>query len=109
MDVYLIAFELLNPTSIKNREAIGQLLQKTTGAWWHYIDSVWLVASNDTSAAKIYDSLEKLMVLADDAEVSDNLFIIKVDPSDKQGFLDEDAWKWLDQVATLQGAHEKAR
>lgn len=50
--------------------------------------STWFVKSNDT-AQDIYNHLKPYI------DNDDHLFVIKVDPSDKQGWMSKDIWTWL--------------
>lgn len=50
--------------------------------------STWFVKSNNT-AQDIYNHLKPYI------DNDDHLFVIKVDPSDKQGWMPKDIWTWL--------------
>ena len=50
--------------------------------------STWFVKSNNT-AQDIYNHLKPYI------DNDDRLFVIKVDPSDKQGWMSKDIWAWL--------------
>ena len=60
---------------------------KESPKWWHWIDSVWLLRTEE-SANEIYARLEPH--LDDDI----NLFITEIG-RDHQGWLPEKAWKWI--------------
>jgi hypothetical protein len=56
--------------------------------WWHYLTGpIYLVESN-LNANQLYDLLEKHMNKT-------HFLIIRIDPSDTQGWLVKDAWKWM--------------
>jgi hypothetical protein len=60
---------------------------KTSGEWWHYFDTSWIVVtfySPQQLAALLYPHMEK----------PDRLLVIKLQ-KDYQGWLDEEAWNWL--------------
>ena len=82
--VYLVAYDF--PGSSDKYSALFDELKRSPG-WWHYIDSVWLL-STDESADEIYDRLERFL----DNEIS--LFITETG-NDHQGWLPDRAWKWI--------------
>lgn len=57
--------------------------------WIRYDDCCWLVHST-SDAAKWYARLGDLVKAH-----KGNVFIIKVDPSDRQGWMPRSVWKWL--------------
>ena len=61
------------------------------GSWWHYFRNVWIVDTEMT-----VDQMTKAILKHLDDK--DDLLIIGIqDPY--QGWLPEDAWKWLDEAA----------
>ena len=97
--VFLIAIELKHPESIKNREAIENTIKSLTGWWWHHIESVWLIAGDDPlSASSIYEKLSTVLKLKDTAP-DDSLFIVRINPAERQGWLPKTAWDWLRKVS----------
>ena len=60
---------------------------KTAGTWWHHLDSTWII---DTHLSP-NDWNERLRKHMDD---NDNVLIIEI-CKNYQGWLPEDAWKWL--------------
>jgi hypothetical protein len=60
---------------------------KSCGAWWHYLDSTWLV---DTSlnAGRIFERLRSHV------DGTDRVLVIGV-TSDYQGWLTDEAWEWI--------------
>lgn len=87
MNKYLITYDLKNK-SIKNYESLYSAI-KNTGPWWHYLDSTWIVKSNFT-ATQIWNQLGQHLLR------NDFILVIKIDTSDKWGWLPQDAWNWLD-------------
>ena len=82
--VYLVAYDFLG--SPDNYSYLFDELEKTRG-WWHYIDAVWLLSTNE-SANEIYERLKPY--LDDDI----NLFVTEIG-NDHQGWLPDKAWKWI--------------
>jgi len=83
--IYLITY-----TISKNRDYTPLYdAIKNSGTWWHYIDSSWIVKSDDT-ANTIFQRLKPLIDQKDDY-----LLVIKVDPSSRQGWLPRKAWDWF--------------
>jgi hypothetical protein len=56
--------------------------------WWHYIDSAYIVASNQTAEA-LYNAAAPGM------KGIQYVLIIEVDPKNEQGWLPPKAWEWL--------------
>lgn len=82
--VYLVTYDLNKPGQDYTElyEAI-----KSLGAWWHYLDSTWLVDttySADQIAAKLKPHMDD----------SDYFLVIRVQ-RDYQGWLPKDAWDWI--------------
>ena len=61
---------------------------KTLGPWWHYLDSTWIIKT-DMNSSQIWN------VLAYHILSTDYLLIVKIENSDKWGWLPPDAWGWL--------------
>lgn len=62
---------------------------KTTGAWWHYLGSTWLV---DTAL----DADQIVQRLGPHCDGNDKLLVIRMG-SDRQGLLPQEAWEWISQ------------
>ena len=60
---------------------------KNCGKWWHYLDSTWLVISNETSN-QIWNRLEPFV------DKNDYMLIIEV-RNNVYGWLPQDAWDWI--------------
>jgi hypothetical protein len=83
--IYLITYEL---NSDKDYTGLYDTI-KSYEAWWHYIDSTWLV-NTDLSAEQISDEL-----LPHIDKDKDNLLVVKVDIAERQGWLSKGAWDWI--------------
>ena len=60
---------------------------KATGRWWHYLDSTWIVVTNET-ASEIWRRL------SNHVDKNDYLLIIEV-TNNAQGWLPKEAWEWI--------------
>lgn len=85
MNKYLITYDLKN--KIRNYDSL-YLAIRSLGPWWHYLDSTWIIKTNMNST-QIWN------YLASHITTMDRLLIIKIDSSDKWGWLPQDAWNWL--------------
>ncbi len=85
---YLITYDLKGPPS-KYRDVSEEI--KQLGAWWHYLESTWIVKSSTLNADSMFAKLEKHI------SGGDRVLIIKVDKNDKQGWLPQDAWDWINE------------
>ena len=52
--MYVVSYTL-NPARL-NPELIVELQKSGGGIWWHYLDTMWIVATNET-AAQLYERL----------------------------------------------------
>ena len=86
--VYLISYDLNRPGQGYARLYDGI---KELGAWWHYLDSTWLVDTNLTSR-QIFERLRSRI------DANDRLLIIGV-TRDYSGWLPGDAWNWINGCA----------
>lgn len=84
MKAYSISYDLKAPG--RNYEKLYEAI-KSSGKWWHYLESTWMVASNDNSQ-QIWNKL------APHIDKNDYLLIIEV-RKDSYGWLPKDAWKWI--------------
>lgn len=84
MSVYLITYDLNRPG--QQYEALYEAI-KSFGAWWHYLDSTWLVQTS-LSAQSVWNRLEPAF------DKNDRILISALS-TDRQGWLPEDAWKWI--------------
>jgi len=82
--IYAVNYDLKRPGQnyTKVHEAI-----KSCGAWWHYLDSTWLIDTS-LSAEEVWKRVSP------HADTNDNFLIIGV-TSDYQGWLPKSAWDWI--------------
>lgn len=85
--LYIITYSLNNKS--KDYSNLYNKI-KENGLWWHYIDSSWIIKSS-RDANTIANELLPFI------ETSDNLLVIKIDPTNKQGWLPKDAWDWINR------------
>lgn len=86
MKKYLITYNLKTPNW--NYSGFFASLQNL-GAWWHYLDTTWIIKSNLTSQ-QIH------AVLAPHLSRNDLMLVIEIVPSNRFGWLPPDAWTWID-------------
>ncbi|HCG5919202.1 TPA: hypothetical protein NJ048_004359 [Vibrio parahaemolyticus] len=86
MKAYVITYDLRTPN--QNYNGLYEAI-KTTGRWWHYLDSTWIIAT-DESPAQIWSRLEPFV------DNNDNLLIMEV-KNNSQGWLPQDAWEWINE------------
>jgi hypothetical protein len=60
------------------------------GAWFRFNSSTWLVSTTQSPT-------ELRMALKSALTAQDSFLILRVDPSDRQGFAPPDVWNWLDR------------
>jgi hypothetical protein len=57
--------------------------------WWHYLDHTWMVKTTE-KPSEMVDRLRPHI-----NEVSDSLFIVKIDPYEYNGWLPAKAYEWI--------------
>ncbi|WMS43141.1 hypothetical protein RDV64_01680 [Acuticoccus sp. MNP-M23] len=91
--IYAINYDLKRPG--QNYEALHEAI-KGCGAWWHFLDSTWLVDTN-LSAKGVWDSI------ATHVDKNDFVLVIGV-TRDYQGWLPQEAWEWLNSRSSKMAA-----
>ena len=86
MNKYLITYDLKNK-SIKEYQSLFIAI-KSLGSWWHYLDSTWIVKTN-LNSQQIWNLLGPHLLR------NDYIIVVKIDTSDKWGWLPQKAWDWL--------------
>ena len=66
---------------------------KNSPAWWHYLESTWLIVTEET-VEEVWNRLGRHV------HQRDSLLIIEV-RNNAQGWLLKDAWKWINQNVPL--------
>jgi len=85
MYLYLVSYDLKVPG--RNYEGVISVL-KSSLAWWHYLESTWIIRTNLT----IDEWNNKLLSQMDK---NDSLLIIDVTGKPRNGWLNKKAWEWL--------------
>jgi hypothetical protein len=81
----LIAYDLNKPG--QNYEGVHEAI-KALGAWWHYLESTWIVATRQSPDA----AWSAIRSVFDD---SDRCLVIDITGDSYQGWLTQDAWDWI--------------
>ena len=84
--LYVISYDLNKPG--QNYSELFKAI-KNLGSWWHYLDSTWLVDTSLT-ATKMSDILNTKI------DQNDSLLIFRLG-KDKNGWLSQKAWNWINQ------------
>ncbi len=82
--ILLITYDLKAPG--RNYAGLYESI-KSSGTWWHHLESIWLVETNQTPE-QWYNKLATQM------DQNDNLFIVQV-TRNYFGYLPQKAWDWL--------------
>lgn len=83
--IYLVTYDLNKPQQ-EYEELYEEL--KHIGAWWHYLDSTWLIVTSE--------SLKELSQrIRDKIDTNDHLLVFDITDKDYYGWLPKDAWKWI--------------
>lgn len=90
MKIYAICYDLNSPG--RDYGQLHAAIKSLGDAWWHYLDSTWLVRT-DMSADQIRSRLRDLM------DVNDNLLVVGV-TDEFAGWLPEKAGVWLRKYAS---------
>ena len=88
MNKYLITYDLKG-APLGSYEPLHDAIKSISGFWWHYLESTWIIKNSTKNAGEISAILTPYL------RNGDRLYIVKIDHSDSQGLLPEDAWKWL--------------
>ncbi len=86
--VYSVTYDLKTPG--RDYTPLYEALKKA-GKWWHYLESTWLIATDETPN-QLYNRLVSTIT------ISDRLLIIEV-RNNGQGWLPKAAWDWIEENA----------
>jgi len=88
MAVYLIGYDL-NKSGKDYAGVFKAIKDSSTGEWWHHLDSTWIIKSSLT-VNEVSDNIK--------AETdNDDRFIVIEIKNNKQGWLEQNAWDYLNQ------------
>lgn len=83
--LYLVTYDLKKP--IQDYPALYHEL-KTNVAWWHYLESTWLLKTNE-SINILTDKLRRAI------DSDDRILIFDVTNMANNGWLPQEAWDWI--------------
>lgn len=86
---YLISYDLNKPGQ-DYKELYQAIKEASTGVWWHHLDSTWIIKSNYSSADNVFEKLQPYI------DKNDLCIVIEI-KNNKQGWLTENAWKYLNE------------
>ena len=87
MAALLITYDLNEPG--QKYDSLYETI-KALGAWWHYLDSTWIVKCSltpDQAFEKVRTSLDE----------GDHILILDVTADKRQGWLPQEAWDWINK------------
>lgn len=85
MRKYLISYDLRAPG--RNYDDLYEVL-KSAPSWWHHLESTWVIYTNES----IDSWQQKIKKVIDN---NDYFIIIHIDDAEKNGWLPQKAWDWL--------------
>lgn len=85
MSILLITYDLNKPG--QDYTKLFEII-KTAPKWWHYLDSTWLISTQETPS-KWFDKLKPSL------DENDNIFIVDITKQPRQGWLPKKAWEWI--------------
>lgn len=93
MRYYLVTFDRASGASYKNfhSEFVGH---PKIAKWFHYIKSSYIIGTNSLTADEI---TEHFLNVAQKNNLPKNHLVVLVDLSDRQGWLTQDAWDWIEK------------
>ncbi len=84
--LYLVTYDLNRPGQ-EYEELYEEL--KTSSAWWHYLDSTWLIVTQE-SISELNNRIKDKII-----DENDRLLIFDITNMDYDGWLSEKAWQWI--------------
>lgn len=84
--LYIISYDLKVP----GRDYSSLYDAIKTFEWQHPLESTWLVITEYSA-----DEISKLLRKNGRMDDSDLLFVCRLDPKDRQGWLDKSVWVWI--------------
>lgn len=86
MKLFLVTFTLDS-----SRRANVETILKSAKMWWHYLDTVWIIGTDQPLSYWHAQIKSKLIS-------SDSLFMVDVTNKERNGWLPQKAWAWLNSV-----------
>ena len=84
--VYMVTYDLSRGAN-RYEGLLAELADSP--AWWHYLESTWLIAT-DENADELWERLRGHTIAAD------NVLVMEV-RDDSQGNLPPEAWTWIEE------------
>lgn len=84
--IYIISYDLKNPG--RDYSSLYDAIKKYD--WQHPLESTWLVKTEDSA-----DNISQTLRSDGKMDESDLLFVCRLDPKDRQGWLDKSVWEWI--------------
>lgn len=88
MNKYLITYDL--KTAPRDYNPLYEAIKQLPGQWWHYLESTWIIKDCNLTAEQVFERLRPHLNLE-----KDYALVIKIDTSNKEGWLPRAAWDWL--------------
>lgn len=85
MSTLLITYDLNSPG--QKYDALHETI-KAQGAWWHHMESTWIVVTGRTPR-------EVFAALNEHIDGTDRAVVIDISGREYSGWLTEEAWEWL--------------
>jgi len=84
--IYIIGYDLNKPG-----QDYAELFEalKSFPSWWHYLDSTWLISTNN-NATEIFNKLKPYI------DTNDRILVIQAN-NDHAGWLSQKAWDWINE------------
>jgi hypothetical protein len=85
MNILLVTYDLKKPGA--DYTGLYEVL-KTAPNWYHFLDSCWLLSTNETPSQWFEKVRSKI-------DQNDNIFIVDISRQPRQGWLNKDVWDWI--------------
>lgn len=85
MNLLLVTYDLKTPG--RDYASLHESIKQST-KWWHYLESTWVIATNET----VREVSERLRPKIDS---NDRLLIVDMTGREVRGWLPRKAWDWL--------------
>lgn len=82
----LITYDIKNPD--KDYSSLYEAIKNCGTAWWHHIESVWIVKT-DMSPRDCFNRIRECFT------EEDCCFVVDITQQPREGWLPANAWKWI--------------
>lgn len=87
--VHLVTYDLNKPGQ-DYPGLYDAIKAQSNGAWWHHLDSTWLIATNRTPS-QVKDAIKQVV------DSSDSFLVVDITRDTYSGWLPKKAWDWIHQ------------